>query len=386
MRIVHTSDWHAGCLLRGQDRLAELSAALDALGGYIEHERVDLLVISGDVFHSGAPVASAEREVFQFLRRVGTTGTHTVVIAGNHDSPARLEAWGTLAELALVHTVARPRPPDEGGALLVELRTGEQAVVAAVPFAYPRFLVSAVKLAEGETEAMQRYADGLRAIVQSVCRAFRPDTVNLLVAHAQMEGAILAGSERQAHIGEQWAATPQSLPSNAHYIALGHIHRPQNLAAAPSPTYYAGSVLQLDFGEAGEQKSFVVIDAKPRAPARIERIPYEGTRPLVRIKAALPELDQRADELRSAGWLEITVPLEQPDPDLNSKVRQLLPNAVSVRVQLPPRPDAPAGPRRQGLPPRDLYRAFCVHRYGSAPEPALLETFDRLHEQVSQES
>ena len=111
MLIVHTSDWHAGRLWKAIDRLPELEAVLENLGDYIERERVDLLLMSGDVFDSRGPSAAAERAVFRFFRRVGKAGTKTAVIAGNHDDPLRLEAWGTLAELVDVSTVAAPDQP-----------------------------------------------------------------------------------------------------------------------------------------------------------------------------------------------------------------------------------------------------------------------------------
>src|SRR5215813_13074275 len=115
MLIVHSSDWHAGRVWKAIDRLPELEAVLENLGDFIERERVDLLLMSGDVFDSRGPSARAERAVFRFFRRVGKAGTKTVVIAGNHDDPARLEAWGMLAELVDVATVARPCRPDQGG-------------------------------------------------------------------------------------------------------------------------------------------------------------------------------------------------------------------------------------------------------------------------------
>ena len=106
------------------------------------------------------------------------------------------------------------------------------------------------------------------------------------------------------------------------------------------PAYYAGSLLQMDFGEAGEEKSFVVVTASPgksgkRAkPAKIEHIPYEGGLPLVDLRASLAELEQIADRYRT-GWLRVTVPLTERDPDLNRKVRELLPNALVVRAGFP---------------------------------------------------
>src|SRR5690349_3151394 len=98
MRIVHTSDWHAGRMWKSIRRLDELEAVLDGMADYLAREQIDLLLMSGDVFDNGAPVAEAERLVFRFLRRVGEIGLRTVLIAGNHDSPARLQAWGGLAE------------------------------------------------------------------------------------------------------------------------------------------------------------------------------------------------------------------------------------------------------------------------------------------------
>src|SRR5262249_34007511 len=135
MLIVHSSDWHAGRLWKGIDRLPELETVLEHLGDFIDRERVDLLLMSGDVFDNRGPSAAAERAVFRFLRRLGRAGTKTAVIAGNHDDPLRLEAWGTLAELADVTTLARPRPAHQGGVFEFEARSGERAVIAAVPFA-----------------------------------------------------------------------------------------------------------------------------------------------------------------------------------------------------------------------------------------------------------
>ena len=252
MRIVHTSDWHAGRVWKGRDRLPELQDVLARLGDFIEHERIDLLLMSGDVFDGRAPAAEAERCVFGFFKRVGRAGTKTVVIAGNHDNPARLEAWGTLAELVDVRVVGSPRNADHGGVLEIETHSGEQAVLAAIPFAPASALVTALELAGDETLARQLYADGMRHMVDNLCGRFRGEAVNLLMAHTHLDGAIWSGSERTVHLGTDWAATRQAIPSNAHYVALGHIHKPQ-VVEAPSPTQYAGSPMQLDFGEAGRR-------------------------------------------------------------------------------------------------------------------------------------
>jgi exonuclease SbcD len=378
VRIIHTSDWHAGRIWKSLDRLPELAAVLEHLGDFVERERTDLLLMSGDVFDKGMPPGEAERLVFDFFKRVGRTGTHTVVIAGNHDDPVRLEAWGTLAELVNVHAVGQPRRADAGGVVELECRTGERAVVACLPFAPARAFVSALELAASETEARQKYADSLKAVADHLAERFRVDTVNLVVAHTHLEGAILAGSERQVHIGEQWAAAPQALPARAHYVALGHIHKPQRVETAPAPTFYAGSPLQLDFGEAGDEKSFVVVDARPRQPARIDRVSYRGGTPLCVVHAPLAELERDAEQLRGHGWLQVTVPLTAPDPDINSRVRRLLPNAVSVNVELPETTEPSGAVSVKELRPTELFSTYHRVEHGAEPDSVMVEAFDRL--------
>jgi exonuclease SbcD len=379
MLIVHTSDWHAGRLWKGIDRLPELEAILEHLGDFIEHEHVDLLLMSGEVFDSRGPSAAAERAVFRFFRRVGKSGTKTAVIAGNHDDPARLEAWGMLAELVDVATVARPRAADQGGVIESIVRSGERAVIAAIPFAKTSDLVSALELAADDTLAHQRYAEQMGRIVELLTARFRPDAVNLLMAHTHLDGAVLAGSERQVHLGDEWAATPQTLPSTAHYVALGHIHRPQQIHAAPSPTYYAGSPLQLDFGEVDEEKSFVVIRAEAGRPARIERVAYSGGKPLCEIRMTLAELERDAERLRGSGWLRVTVPLDAPDFDLNRKVRQLLGGAaVSVDYELPEHEDATPQQSRSGLRAGDLFALYYRRQHRTEPEAPLMVAFNSL--------
>jgi exonuclease SbcD len=383
MRIVHTSDWHAGRIWKGRDRLDELQAILDELAGCIEHDKVDVLLVSGDVFDSGAPAAAAERAVFRFFRRVGATKAKTVVIGGNHDSAARLEAWGTLTELVDVYAVARPRAADRGGVIRFDTRSGEHAIIAAIPWAPVREIVTALELAVDETAARQRYADWMKLIVDNLRGSFRGDAVNLLMAHTHLDGAQFGTSERRVHLGEDWAATAQVLPSDAHYVALGHIHKPQRIEAAPSPTCYAGSPLQLDFGEAGEEKSFVVIDAHPGRPAQIQRIPYRGGVPLRRIRATLVELERDAPALRDAGWLSVTVPLTAPDPDLNGKVRRLLENALVVDTELPQQDGQRPEVDRASLSPSELFRVYFRKKHsGAEPADNLIGVFNELRRQA----
>jgi exonuclease SbcD len=383
MLIVHTSDWHAGRQWKGCDRLPELQDVLERLGDFVERERVDLVLVSGDVFDSTAPPPEAERAVTQFFKRIGLAGVPSVVIAGNHDSPARLEAWALLAELVGVHARGLPRPAAAGGVIDIATRRGERARVAAVPFAPPGRLVTALQLAQQETEARQQYASSMQQIFARLSQTFGADTVNLVVAHSDIDGAKPSGSERAATLGEGWAATPQALPDRAHYVALGHIHRPQSLLAARAPAHYAGSPMQLDFGEIGEAKTFVAIEAEPGLPARVSCVPYEGARELGQFHGTWPELEARADELRRFGYLRVVLDLDAPDPDVNRRARRLLPNIVSVVA--PRRAPAAASEPRPDVsePPRQHFAAFHRREHGCEPSAETLALFDELYDAAS---
>lgn len=384
MKIAHTSDWHIGRRWKGIQRLDELEAVLEHLASFIEEHSIDLVLHTGDVFESRNPPAEAEQLVNRFLVRVGRSGAHMLVLAGNHDDPLRLDARSLLTEFVNVQIIGRPRSASRGGSRTVETRSGEKAVIAALPFASPGAWVSALDLAGDEASARSKYAQMFEHAVEDLCGAFRPDAVNLLMAHTHIEGAIFGESERRVHIGEDWAASPKSLPSTASYIALGHIHKPQKIEG-PSPAYYAGSLLQMDFGEVGEEKSFVVVTASPGQSTTVEHVPYEGGIPLVDLRATLAELEATAEQHRHGCWLRVTVPLTEKDPDINRKVRELLPNALVVRVELPEVEEPPAVRLEPGLSPVAHYGAYHLRVHQREADLAVLETFQNLYDAASVE-
>jgi len=383
VKIVHTSDWHVGRRWKGILRLDEMEAVLDHLADFVEREAVDLILHTGDLFDSRNPPAEAERLVNEFFVRVGIAGAHMVVIAGNHDDPQRLDARAMLAEYANVQILGRPRSAQMGGHRIIGTRSGEKVVVGALPFASAGAWVSALDLAGDEASARSKYARMFQRAVQNLSQPFETDAVNLLMAHTHLEGAAFGESERRVHIGEDWAATAQTLPTSANYIALGHIHKPQKVGGT-LPAYYAGASLQMDFGEVGQEKTFVVVDAKPGRPAQIEHIKYEGGLPLVDIRASLDDLGALADERRSGCWLRVTVPLAEKDPDINRKVRDLLPNTLVVKVDLPEAEQRQTIRLAEGASPAEHYEAFHWHEHQTEPEPGVVEAFQKLHASASE--
>lgn len=386
LRIVHTSDWHAGRIWKQISRLDELAAVLDHLARFVERERVDLVLVTGDVFDTGSPSAAAEQVVFEHFKRLGRAGASTVVIAGNHDNPLRLQAWGSLAELVGVTTVGLPRGAGRGGVIDVGSRGGEVARVAALPFAPPRSLLSALELGGDEREVAESYAGRMARLMERLASRFSPDRVNLLLVHALVTGATFAGSERKVHLGDDWAVPAATIPASAQYTALGHLHRPQELRGTP-PIAYAGSPMQLDFGEEGERKSFVLVEAAPGKPVRTERVAHEGALPLRTVRASMSGIREQAAELQGAGWLRVVV--AQSDPasretalDANREVRKLLPRSVSVTMEALPAIEDPAvAPPLEGSP-ADAYRSYHRAVHGDEPSPLLMEAFERLRREA----
>ena len=406
MKILHTSDWHAGKVWKGQSRLDELGAVLDDLASVIERERIDLVLMTGDIFDTPSPQAEAERLVFGFFRRIGRLEVPSVVIAGNHDSPARVEAWAQLAELAHVRACGLPKRRTAGGCVEIIARSGERAVVAMVPFAPVARLVSARELGEAPDRAASTYAAEMQKLVAHMCQGFGAETVNLLMAHTHLDGALIGGSERRVHVGDDWAAQPQMLPSTAHYVALGHIHRHQRIESAPAPTWYAGSPLQLDFGEEGQDKCYNVVDARPRQPAHVEPRAYVGGRPLRTVTVAVSDLTgaalragpvtgpaeaggaARRIDVSDHPHLRVVVecPTRNVDVDINRQVRAAIPGVLSVDVRVPATPEGEPPPHPDAtLAPRELYTMFRSARRDTPATPAVLEAFDRLYEAATAE-
>jgi DNA repair protein SbcD/Mre11 len=337
MRILHTSDWHVGRTIRGRSRAQEHRAVLAEIVGIAHEREVDLVLVAGDQFDTGAPSPEAEAIVYRALLDLAATGAHVVVLAGNHDNPRRWSAIRPLLELGNVHLAATIARPDQGGVLDLPTRTGELARVALVPFLSQRTVVTGDQLMGGDAaQHAGTYAQRARRIVEALTADFGSgDTVDLVAGHLTVASAepVLGGGERQAHTIFDYVVPPQVFPSNAHYVALGHLHLPHRVPG-PAPTWYCGSPLHLDFGEADRgAKQVLVVDVTPDTPARVEGVPLGSGRRLRTLRGGLEQVLSRRDEV---GDDLLRVILEEaPRPGLAEEVRSALPHAVDVTVARP---------------------------------------------------
>lgn len=365
-----------GRAIRGRSRADEHRAVLADIARTAAERRVDLVLVTGDLFDSVAPSAESEQILYAALLALADVSP-VVVVAGNHDNPRRLAAVAPLLALGRVRVVSTLARPGDGG---VVDDLGLPVRIAAVPWVSQRGIVTAADLmAFDADEHAQTYAERLRAIIGALCAGFTPDTVNVVAGHLMVVGAEGSGSERSLHTILDYAVPGSALPGPIAYGALGHLHRRQRVPH-PAPVWYAGSPLQLDFGEAGEEKGVLVVDAEPGMPSRVEEVAVAGGIPLVRLRGTLAEVVALAGDV---GEAYVRVELDEPARvGLADEVRDLVPGVVDVVLGRPATvPTAPGAPRL-GREPRALFAEYLAGR--GVDDPRLLALFDELWERADE--
>jgi exonuclease SbcD len=381
MRFLHTSDWHVGKMLRGRSRLDEHESVHSEIMQIAIREQVDCVFMTGDLFDSYAPSPDAERLVYNFFAELVSRGIVAVVIGGNHDHPKRLAAVRQLVDRLGIYVRPEPISPKSGG--IVEVRKeGQLARIAVLPFVPEKKIVDVCRMMEPERTWYSEYAECVGQMCEVLSSSFSVETINILLAHIYVHGAQTSGSEREIHIAQPYAISSQRFPSTAHYIGLGHLHRPQEVSA-PSPCRYAGSPLQLDFGEHGQVKSIVVIDAQAGKPANVEVIELKSGRNLRDIVGSLEELQGQSQEYGD-DFLRVTVKTAGPVPGIADRVREILPNALDIRIDYP-RSQTAARSRKQ-MPPEALFQEFYHLQHGVAAPEALITAFRDLYEEATSAS
>ncbi|MFC0531022.1 exonuclease SbcCD subunit D [Phytohabitans kaempferiae] len=396
MKILHTSDWHVGKVLKGQSRAEEHIAVLAQVVEIARAERPDLVIVAGDMYDTAAPTPEATRLVTRALSALRGTGAEVVAIGGNHDNGAALDALRPWADAAGV--VLRGTVRESAAEHVIEGQTpdGERWRLVALPFLSQRYAVRAAEMYElTAAEASQTYADHIGRLLGVLCQGFdapgrraggagagqhSAGTVNLVTAHLTVVGATMGGGEREAHSVMGYAVPATVFPGSAHYVALGHLHRAQHVPG-PCPVRYCGSPLAIDFGEGENTPSVAIVEVTAESTAKVRDVPITAAVPLRTVRGSLAELSTMDGD--QPGWLRVYV-REAPRAGLREEVQALLPKALEVRIDPEMLPDTGASARaaqRAGRSPRDLFGDYLESR-GHADE-GVRELFDTLYEEVS---
>ncbi|MDD9739305.1 exonuclease SbcCD subunit D [Marinovum sp. SP66] len=318
MRILHTADLHLGRQFNGIPLDADHGAILDQIVLVISSRGADVLVIAGDIFDRAAPPASAVRQFNGFLARVASeTEAAVVMIAGNHDSGDRIGSMAIMTDTrrALIRGAISA---DEKPLFLTDAY-GPVAFTG-LPFAY--------EYAARECfadEALHTPEDVLAAQVACGRRNIPDGTRWVVVSHAFVAGASSSESERPLTRVGGIETVSSAVFEGAHYVALGHLHRPQSVGA--SHIRYAGSPLAFGFDESDCQKSMSLVEIDAVGQATIENIPFEPIRRVRVLKGRHAEL-LLAD--RSDDFIKVVLTDDAPVIDGMKRIRDVFPNACEL--------------------------------------------------------
>jgi len=339
MKILHTSDWHLGRSLYGRKRYEEFSAFLDWLARTIEGEKVDALLVAGDVFDTSTPSNRAQALYYRFLCRVAASCCrHVVIIAGNHDSPSFLNAPRELLRALNVYVVGAITdvPADE----VFILRTDDkpEAIVCAVPYLRDKDIRT---VGPGETidDKNAKLVAGLRKHYAGVCAiaeqkraqfksAGHDDIPIVAMGHLFAAGGKTVDGDgvRELYVGSLAHVGLDVFPPAIDYLALGHLHVPQAVGSAEH-IRYCGSPIPMGYGEATQEKKVVLIDFNSTTP-NIRELPVPRFQALVRIAGSLDDIHTKLGELKkekSAAWLEI----EYTGSEIIANLREVLDEAMA---------------------------------------------------------
>lgn len=398
LTLIHTSDWHLGHELAGHAREAEHDAFLAWLLDRIEDIAADVLLVTGDVYDVANPPVSATRRLYAFLAAATARrpSLQIVILGGNHDSAARIDLPAPLLDAARVRLVgALPRKdgtPDHDS-MLVPLAesSGEVAAwLAAVPFCRPGDLgaETLASLYAGTARVAAEKAGGLPVIL----------TGHLHVAG----GAVSELSERRIVVGGEEAQAASLFGADAAYVALGHLHRAQDI---PGPTRirYAGSPFPLSATERDYRHSVSVVRVSPGKceveelpiprPVPFLRVPEAGAASLDEVVAALEALDIDQDLTPDAyPFLDVAVAVSGPEPHLQTRVLAAIKNKNVRLTRCKPYPigfDEPElgalpGPDLGELKPHDVFAALHARQHGgNPPNDDLAKAFAQLLVEVN---
>ncbi|WP_426982770.1 exonuclease subunit SbcD [Bacillus cabrialesii] len=333
MRILHTADWHLGKTLEGRSRLSEQADVLDELNTIVKEERIDAVVMAGDAFDTVNPPALAEQLFYESLSALSDRGKRPiVVIAGNHDNPDRLSAASPLTHEHGIYLIGYPTTEP----LHIEVPSaGELLAVGALAYPSEARLNEVLSDTFDEKLLRDHYDVKIRQAFEHMTSRFRKDAVKVAASHIYVAGGNQTDSERPIEVGGAYTVAAESLPADAAYVALGHLHRPQTIKRARTLARYSGSPLAYSFSEAGYAKSVTIVDAKPGEEASWHEVLLSSGKPLVKWKAAngLSEVYSWLDEGKDQNaWIDLEIRVaDQLSLEEIHRLRKAHPGFIHIR-------------------------------------------------------
>ncbi|GAA0510121.1 exonuclease subunit SbcD [Tatumella terrea] len=334
MKIIHTSDWHLGQFFYSRSRAKEHQAFLDWLLSQITLHQVNALIVAGDIFDTGSPPSYAREMYNQFIVELQKTGCQLVILAGNHDSVAVLNESRALLACLNTRVIASASPDvDDQLVVLNDAQDRPAAIVCAIPYLRPRD----IQLSQAGLDSQQKQQNLLQAIAGHYRHCYQaalrlretlgsPALPIIATGHLTALGVSKSDSVRDIYIGTLDAFPASAFPP-ADYIALGHIHRPQQVGGQPH-IRYSGSPIALSFDESATEKSVCLVEFSPQSAPVITPLPVPCVQPLKTLKGSLADIEQQLASLTPLAdgtpvWLDIEVTQQEYLSDLQQRIETL---------------------------------------------------------------
>ncbi|WP_087103761.1 exonuclease SbcCD subunit D [Nocardiopsis sp. JB363] len=374
MRLLHTSDWHLGRSFHRENLIDAQAAFLDHLVATIHAERIDVVVVAGDLYDRALPPVDAVRLFDRALGRIRATGARAVLISGNHDSLTRMAFATDLIDASGVHL--RSSLEGVGEPVIIDDEHGPVAFYG-IPYLEPEIARHHWDLTErGHPAAIGHAMDLVRADL-----AERPGTRSVVLSHAFVTGGEGSDSERDISVGGA-SYVPASIYDGVDYVALGHLHGRQTIA----PTVrYPGSPLAYSFSEEHHRKGCWVVELDADGFAGAEFVDAPVPRPLARIRGRLDDLLTGTEWERYTGhWLQVTLTDPRRPARPMERLRERFPHALLLEFA----PEGGAPDRRPVTgsiaerPERDVVADFVEWARGAPATPDERALVDRAVEEV----
>lgn len=374
MRLLHTSDWHLGLNLLGVPMLEHQRTFIAWLVDLVREREVDGVLVAGDVYDRAIPPTDAIDLLEQALLDLSSL-CPVVVISGNHDSATRLGFGGRLMEAAHVHL--RSGIDDLDRPASITGRDGTTALVYGLPYLEPDSTHAALGAERSHeavlTAAMTRVRSHLDAQREAALRSGAAEPRAVAMAHAFIAGGSVSESERDVTVGGI-ADAPASVFDGVDYVALGHLHRPQDVRGGP-PARYSGTPLAYSFSEESHEKSVTIVDLSSDGTVALTTEPTPVPRQLVTISGPLEHLLSSPDlAFAEDAWVRARLTDAVRPESPMERLRTRFPNTIQLLFE---GPADTAGPIGAVLDPRtadplQVVAGFVEHVSGEPAAPGAL--------------
>lgn len=401
MKILHTSDWHLGHRMLEQSQQEEQALFLDWLIRYIDTNKVDVLLLSGDIFNVGVPSAQAQKLYYDFLVRLHNSSCHTAVITGgNHNAPSTLNAPKELLEAFDIKVVGKATE-NLANEVFTITADGEQLIVAAIPYLRDQDIRRAIA-SESAEEIINRYKTALVnhfANVAQHCKSIKEtDSTVFAMGHLFAIGGKTSDSEQSIYVGNLGDVGASDFPELFDYVALGHLHQAQ-MVGGKNHIRYSGSPYILSFSEVGQDKKIVVIETG--SPMRVNEIKVPAFRKTLKIegtiescKAQLKKLDAENDDL--CPWVEVILTDEKEAiggfKEINDFANDIRPQVLKITLKNERKFDmlkslVDNAQHVKTFSPLDVFKLKCKELNVALDEkPEMLDAFNEILQVVTEKN